>query len=65
MAEENKLHNQDDVNPSTQQDKIQEILREKSEEPLPQTIGTGANREVPRTESLIIKADDSEERPND
>lgn len=65
MAEQDQLHNQDDVNPSTQQDKIQEILHEKSEEALPETNGTGANREVPRAESLIIKADDTEEKPND
>lgn len=60
MTEENRLHNQEDVNPSTQQDKIQEILNEGAEETLPETNGTGANRTVPRAESLIIKEEDEQ-----
>jgi hypothetical protein len=57
MQENNKPQNQEDVNPSTQQDKIQDILENKLDEPIPNTNGTGSNRPVPREDSLIIKED--------
>lgn len=51
----NSLHNQEDVNPSTQLDKLVN-----EEDQLPQTNGTGANRPVPTTGSVVIKEEDKE-----
>ena len=53
----NKLHNQGDVNPSTQLDK----LVEKENDQLPETTGTGSNRPLATDESLIIKKEENEE----
>lgn len=52
-----KLHNQGDVNPSTQLDK----LVEKENDQLPETTGTGSNRPLATDESLIIKKEENEE----
>jgi len=53
----NKLHDQGDVNPSTQLDK----LVEKENDQLPETTGTGSNRPLATDESLIIKKEENEE----
>jgi len=52
-----KLHNQGDVNPSTQLDK----MVEKEKDQLPETTGTGSNRPLATDESLIIKKEENEE----
>jgi hypothetical protein len=49
-----KLHNQEDVNPTTQLDKL---VREDKPEDLPETNGTGSNRPVPTSGTVIIKKD--------
>jgi hypothetical protein len=49
------LHNQDDVNPSSQLDKL--IIEEESDN-MPKVDGTGGNRPV-QTESTVIIKDDS------
>jgi len=55
-GENSKLHNQDDVNPTSQLDK----LVQKEEDELPETNGTGSNRPLPTAESVIIKEDDKD-----
>ncbi|WP_432712736.1 hypothetical protein [Pedobacter sp.] len=52
-----KLKNQDDVNPSSQFDKI---VGQQEDESLPVTNGTGANNPVPTSGTLIIKSDDEQ-----
>jgi len=48
-----------DVNPTSQQDHIQELKNEAdATERMPKTDGTGSNREVHTDESLIIKKDE-------
>lgn len=53
--EKNTQQNQEDVNPTSQFDKL---VQEDTEEDLPDTKGTGSNREVFNAGSLIIKKDD-------
>lgn len=56
MEEEKKAQqNQEDVNPTSQFDKL---VTDSTEQPLPDTTGTGANREVFNGSSLIIKKDE-------
>ena len=70
MSEENngELHNQKDVNPGSELDKL---VKEQGDGQLPLTNGTGANNPVPREESLIIvdnseaSVDDSEGEEDD
>jgi len=52
------LKNQEDVNPTTQLDKLVENTEDEN---LPDTNGTGANRPVPTSGSVIIKDDDKNE----
>lgn len=58
--------NQEDVNPTTQQDHIQHLkdgeeadekIGAAPKDSIPQTNGTGGNREVPTDDSLIIDKD--------
>jgi|GEM_PF-1483754 len=56
-----RLHNQDDVNPTTQMDKI--VKDENLENP-PKTEGTGSNRPVYNEGSVIINKE-LEERLSD
>lgn len=51
-----KLHNQDDVNPTTQLD---HLVDENDKEKLPDTNGTGSNRPVQTEGTVIIKEEDS------
>jgi hypothetical protein len=51
---EEKLHNQDDVNPTSQLDKI---LGEEQPKNLPNTNGTGGNRPVQTESTVVIKED--------
>jgi hypothetical protein len=55
------LHNQDDVNPGSQLDKI---VGEEEQDTLPNTNGTGGNRPV-QTENTVIITDDSIEEEED
>lgn len=48
----NKLHNQEDVNPTTQLD---QLVEEEQSENLPDTNGTGSNRAVYNAGTVIIK----------
>jgi len=48
------LHNQDDVNPTTQLDKI---VTGEEQDNQPKTDGTGGNRPVETDGSVIIKED--------
>lgn len=52
------LKNQEDVNPTTQLDKL---VKNTEDENLPGTNGTGSNRPVPTSGSVIIKDDDKKE----
>ncbi len=52
------LKNQEDVNPTTQLDKLVENTEDEN---LPDTNGTGSNRPVPTSGSVIIKDDDKKE----
>jgi hypothetical protein len=56
--DKSKLHNQEDVNPTSQLDKI---VEKKSDE-LPETTGTGSNRPVATDESVIIKDGDDDSK---
>lgn len=58
----NKQQNQEDVNPSSQFDKLVKDTRAES---LPETGGTGGNREVFTESSLIIHADNPEKTRTD
>lgn len=49
--------NQEDVNPTSQQDKI---ANETDQEAVPITNGTGSNNPVPTSGTLIIKPEDEE-----
>lgn len=55
------LHNQDDVNPGSQLDKI---VGDEEIDNLPKTDGTGGNRPV-QTENTVIIKDDTEEEEED
>ncbi|RZL32883.1 MAG: hypothetical protein EOP00_33430 [Pedobacter sp.] len=61
---ENQINpqNQEDVNPSTQQDKIQKILDGEVDEPIPETTGTGGNEPINGIENVRINKDDNEEK---
>ena len=61
MEEKNsdKLHNQEDVNPTSQLDKL---VQDGSSEDLPDTTGTGSNRPVPTSGTLIIEKDTDEDQ---
>jgi len=62
MKETEKKHNQEDVNPTTQQDKILQIKEDgNSNEPVPVTNGTGSNRPIPTSGTVIVKEGDDEE----
>ena len=61
MENEIQPQNQEDVNPSTQQDKIQKILEGEVDEPIPETNGTGGNRPVNNGESLRIEKEEEDE----
>jgi len=61
MENEIKPQNQEDVNPTTQQDKIQEILEGKVDEPTPATTGTGGNEPINGIENVRINQDDKKE----
>jgi hypothetical protein len=52
-----KLHNQEDVNPSSQLDKLAD---DKDQETLPDTNGTGSNNPVPTSGTVIIKEDEKD-----
>lgn len=53
-----KLHNQDDVNPTTQLD---QLVNKSEEEKLPDTNGTGSNRPVQTEGTVVIKKEGSSE----
>jgi hypothetical protein len=57
-----ELHNQEDVNPGSQLDKI--IREEKLDNSL-NTNGTGSNRPVETESTVIIKEDNDEELDED
>ncbi len=65
IEEENigDLKNQEDVNPTSQLDKI---VKEEHEQSVPITNGTGSNKPVPTSGSVVIKkegeANEEEER---
>jgi hypothetical protein len=62
MENENKdLHNQDDVNPTSQLDKI---IVEGADEDV-NTNGTGSNRPVPTSGTVIIKETDGNDENQD
>lgn len=61
MENEIEPQNQEDVNPTTQQDKIQEILEGKLDAPIPETTGTGGNNPINGIESVRINEDDKKE----
>lgn len=64
MNEENTkdLHNQDDVKPGSE---LEKLVNDEHDGHAPVTKGTGANNAVPREDSLIIKDEDVEDEPND
>ena len=64
MNEQNKgdLHNQDDVNPGSQ---LEKMVNEENVDQQPRTDGTGSNKPVPREESLIINEEDKEAEEDD
>jgi hypothetical protein len=64
MEEQNigNLKNQEDVNPTSQQDKI---VKEKDQESIPKTNGTGSNNPVPTSGSIIIKEEEGEGEEED
>lgn len=61
MENETSPQNQDDVNPTTQQDKIQKILEGKIDEPIPETTGTGGNNPINGIESVGITEEEKKE----
>lgn len=54
-----KLHNQEDVNPTSQLDKL---TKDGHADELPETNGTGANRPVPTSGSVIVEKNDDEDQ---
>ena len=59
MSEETKkMHNQEDVIPGAEQDKIAKVAEDKKDDKTPLTTGTGSLPAVPRSESLIIKKEE-------
>ena len=60
MGNEIKPQNQEDVNPSTQQDKIQKILEGEVDEPMPETYGTGGNRPINGVDNVRVEKDEDE-----
>ena len=62
MENDNKdLHNQEDVNPTSQLDKI--VVEGREEEV--NTNGTGSNRPVPTSGTVIIKETDKDDEGQD
>lgn len=63
MEEQNtgKLKNQEDVNPTSQQDKI---AKENDQGSIPETNGTGSNNPVPTAGTVIIKDDRNVDHEN-
>lgn len=61
MKNTKQLHNQEDVNPSTEQEKIQQINEGELDEPLPATTGTGGNRALEEVENVQIENPNEEE----
>jgi len=59
--ESDKLHNQEDVNPTTQLDKL---VKNKDFADLPETNGTGANRPVSTEGTVIISKDTDDDQPD-
>jgi hypothetical protein len=57
--ESDKLHNQDDVNPTTELDKL---VNEDKPGDVPETNGTGANRPVPTAGTVIIKEESGKDQ---
>jgi len=55
--ETNKQHNQDDVNPGS---RLEQLVNQEDSENLPETNGTGSNRPVPTTGTVIIKDEDND-----
>ena len=53
----NKQHNQDDVNPGS---RLEHLVNQDDSENLPETNGTGSNRPVPTTGTVIIKDEDND-----
>jgi len=53
----NKQHNQDDVNPGSG---LEQLINQDDAENLPETNGTGSNRPVPTTGTVIIKDEDND-----
>ena len=53
----NKQHNQDDVNPGSG---LEQLVNQDDSENLPETNGTGSNRPVPTTGTVIIKDEDND-----
>jgi len=53
----NKQHNQDDVNPGS---RLEQLVHQDDSENLPETNGTGSNRPVPTTGTVIIKDEDND-----
>jgi len=53
----NKQHNQDDVNPGS---RLEQLVNQDDSENLPETNGTGSNRPVPTTGTVIIKDEDND-----
>ena len=64
MNEQNhgELHNQEDVNPGSE---LEKMVNGDAEEQLPSTNGTGSNNPVPRQESLIITDESAEEESDE
>ncbi|CAM4017222.1 hypothetical protein SAMN06265348_101208 [Pedobacter westerhofensis] len=54
-----KLHNQEDVNPTSQLDKL---AKDNDAADLPETNGTGSNRPVPTSGSVIVEKEDDEDQ---
>jgi len=53
----NKQHNQDDVNPGSG---LEQLVNQDDSENLPETNGTGSNRPVSTTGTVIIKDEDND-----
>ncbi|RZK55851.1 MAG: hypothetical protein EOO91_13265 [Pedobacter sp.] len=60
MENQIKPQNQENVNPSTQQDKIRKILEGEVDEPIPETDGTGGHRPVYGVDNVRIEKREDE-----
>ncbi|TDQ11392.1 hypothetical protein [Pedobacter metabolipauper] len=56
--DKNNLHNQEDVNPGSALDKL---VKDTDADDLPDTNGTGSNRPVPTSGSVIITDSDADD----